>query len=130
MSDEIHDETEIDDAVIDDDEDAEVEGHAMFAAKKGFGLNPGPLNPIVETQMDDWERGASPGAQSNEPVLDDDVDEDEEAEVEGHVMFAEKKGFSFKPDLIPPPCKNDVLDDWERPGYSGNANEPVLGDDV
>jgi hypothetical protein len=38
---------------------------------------------------------------SDEPVNEEavvDVDEDEEAEVEGHVMFAEKKGFSVIPD--------------------------------
>ena len=58
----------------------------------------------------------------------DDADIDEDAEVEGHVMFAEKKGFSLKPDLLAPPCPPE-LDDWERGQYTPNTNEPVLSDD-
>ena len=43
MSDEINDEIDADAEVIDDDEGAEVEGHVMFAAKKGFSV----LGPVT-----------------------------------------------------------------------------------
>ena len=54
---------------------------------------------------------------SDEPVSEE-LAEDDEAEVEGHVMFAEKKGFALKPDITIPPIYRPEGDDWERPGAS------------
>ena len=72
MSDEINDDTEIDDAAIDEDEDAEVEGHVMLAEKKGFSLKPDLYAPPCQPDLDEGNRGAS-WQNTNEPVLGDDV---------------------------------------------------------
>ena len=126
MSDEaINDEIDADAEVIDDDEGAEVEGHVMFAAKKGFSLKPDFYAPPARPGLDGGE-AMSGGSQSNEPVLGDDaLDEDEEAEVEGH-DFNKNKFSVVGPVTIPSLEVHNA--EGRNDAMSQNTNEPVLDD--
>lgn len=126
MSDEaINDEIDADAEVIDDDEGAEVEGHVMFAAKKGFSLMPDiQIPPLYHPEGDDWERGAGSPGNTNEPVLSDDVDDDE-PEVDGH-DFNKNKFSVVGPVTIPSLEVHNA--EGRNDQMSQNTNEPVLDD--